>query len=272
VTLVVTDLDGTLWGRDAVAGPATRAAVAELLADGHRVLAATARRPRAARALLDANAFALPVVGLNGAMGVQPDGTTRFHAVPFTAVEAERALGAFSAHDLRPCVYVLERDVDVVLPPGASTHPDHQASLAGVIRAGDPAATIAAQPVFAFSVLGRPEGLLRPVADALEAAGFGFDLAPEPVWPDWGLTVMAPGVSKWAGVRSYCAAAGLSPHDVLAVGDGSNDVPLLREAAWPLTIATSRAAALLPDTPTIPPPALDGWAEIPALLRRRAAA
>jgi hydroxymethylpyrimidine pyrophosphatase-like HAD family hydrolase len=271
VTLVVTDLDGTLWGRDAVASPAIRAAVAELLADGHGVLAATARRPRAARALLDGSELAIPVVGLNGAMGVQADGT-RFHAVPFSTVEAERALAAFTANELQPCVYVLERHVDVVLPPDPSTHPDHRASLAGVTRPGDPAATIAAQPVFAFSVLGRPEGLLRPVADALAAAGFGFDLAPEPVWPDWGLTVMAPGVSKWAGVRSYCALTGRSPADVLAVGDGSNDVPLLREAAFPFTVAASRAAALYPAAPSIPPPAHDGWAELPALLRRRAAA
>jgi hydroxymethylpyrimidine pyrophosphatase-like HAD family hydrolase len=271
VTLVVTDLDGTLWGRDCVASPATRAAVAELLAAGHAVLAATARRPRAARALLDGSGLALPVVGLNGAMGVLPGGD-RFHAVPFTRTEAERALAAFTANGLRPCVYVLEREIDVVLPPDASTHRDHRASLAGVVRIADPAATIAAQPVYAFSVLGRPERLLQPVADALAAAGFGFDLAPEPVWPDWGLTVMAPGVSKWAGARSYCEAAGLSLDDVLAVGDGSNDVPLLREAAWPLTIAASRAAALFPEAPSIPPPAHDGWAEIPALLRRRAAA
>ena len=271
MTLVVTDLDGTLWGRDCIASPVTRAAVDELLAEGHTVLAATARRPRAARALLDANALPLPVVGLNGAMGVEPEGT-RFHAAPVTPVEAERALAAFGANGLHPCVYVLEPDVDVVLPPAPSTHPDHAASLAGVTRTGDPAATIAAQPVFAFSVLGRPERLLRPVSDALSAAGFGFDLAPEPVWPDWGLTVMAPGVSKWAGVRAYCAAAGLSPADVLAVGDGSNDVPLLREAAWPLTVEASRAAALFPAAPSIAPPALDGWAEIPALLRRRAAA
>lgn len=271
MTLVVTDLDGTLWGRDCVASRATLAAIAELQADGHAVMAATARRPRAARALLDANGLPLPVVGLNGAMGVQPDGT-RFHAVPFTPGEAERALAAFAANGLHPCVYVLERDVDVVLPPTPSTHPDHAASLAGVTRTADPAATIAAQPVFAFSVLGRPEPLLRPVADDLAAAGFGFDLAPEPVWPDWGLTVMAPGVSKWAGVRAFCIATGLPPTDVLAVGDGSNDVPLLREAAWPLTIAASRAAALFPSAPSIPPPEGDGWAEIPALLRRRAAA
>jgi hydroxymethylpyrimidine pyrophosphatase-like HAD family hydrolase len=204
-------------------------------------------------------------------MGVRPDGT-RFHAVPFTSVEAERALAAFTASGLRPCVYVLERDVDVVLPPEPSTHPEHMASLAGVTRTGDPAATVAAHQVFAFSVLGRPEGWLRPVADALAAAGFGHDLAPEPVWPDWGLTVMAPGVSKWAGVLSYCDATGHSPLDVLAVGDGSNDVPLLREAALPLTVAASRAAALFPEAPSIPPPAHDGWAELPALLRRRAAA
>ena len=271
MTLVVTDLDGTLWGRDCIASPATRAAVSELLASGHPVLAATARRPRAARALLDANDLPLPVVGLNGAAGVRPDGT-RFHAVPFAPETAARALAAFAAHGLRPCVYVLEPDVDVVLPPDASTHPEHQASLAGVTRVADPAATVAAQPVFAFSVLGRPEPLLRPVAEALDAAGFGPDHAPEPVWPDWGLTVMAPGVSKWAGVLAYCEAAGVPPSSVLAVGDGSNDVPLLREAALPLTVAASRAAALYPDAATIAPPALDGWAEIPALLRRRAAA
>jgi hydroxymethylpyrimidine pyrophosphatase-like HAD family hydrolase len=271
VTLVVTDLDGTLWGRDCVASPAIRAAVDELLAEGHDVLAATARRLRGARALLDANGLALPLVGLNGAVGELADGT-RFHATAFSRVEAERTLAAFTANALRPCVYVLERDVDVVLPPDPSTHPGHAASLHGVTRVGDLAATIAAQPVFAFSVLGRPEGLLRPVADALAAAGFGYDLAPEPVWPDWGLTIMAPGVSKWAGVRAYCAAAGRSAASVLAVGDGSNDVPLLREAAWPLTIEASRAAALFPEAPNIPAPALDGWAGIPALVRRRAAA
>jgi hydroxymethylpyrimidine pyrophosphatase-like HAD family hydrolase len=271
VTLVVTDLDGTLWGRDCVAGPATRAAVAELRDAGHPVLAATARRPRGARALLAANDLPLALVGLNGAVGELPDGR-RFHAVAFAPEAAARVVAAFTAHGLAPCVYVLERDVDVVLPPAPSTHPGHQASLAGVVRTAEPAAVVAAQPVYAFSVLGRPEELLRPVAAALEADGFGLDLAPEPVWPDWGLTVMAPGVSKWAGVVAYCAEVGEDPAAVLAVGDNTNDVALLREAAWPLTVAGSRAAALLPAAPTIPPPASEGWAEIPALLRRRAAA
>ena len=86
------------------------------------------------------------------------------------------------------------------------------------------------------------------------------------MWPEWGLTVMAPGVSKWAGVLVFCAAAGRSPADVVAVGDGSNDVPMLRAAGRALTVAGSRAAALLPALETIPPPERDGWAALPAVL------
>ncbi len=59
---------------------------------------------------------------------------------------------------------------------------------------------------------------------------------------------------------------------MLAVGDNTNDVPMLEAAAWPLAVAGSSAARLLPEVPTIEAPARDGWAEIPALLRRRAAA
>ena len=234
------------------------------------MLAATARRVRGARALLDGNGLALPLVGLNGALGRHPDGTS-FHAVPFTPAAATAALGAFVAAGLHPCVYVSEPDIDVVLPPDPSSHPGHLASLDGVTRTADLPRTVATEPVYAFSVLGRPEGDLMPVAVALDAAGFGFDCAPEPIWPGWGITAMAPGVSKWAGVEAFCVAVGRSPDDVVAVGDNTNDVPMLEAAAWPLTVAGSTAARLLPDADTIDPPARDGWSEIPALLRRRAA-
>ena len=113
-------------------------------------------------------------------------------------------------------------------------------------RTADLAATVASEPVYAFSVLGRPERDLAPVAVALDAAGFGFDCAPEPIWPGWGITAMAPGVSKWAGVLAFCAAVGCSADDVLAVGDNTNDVPMLEAAAWPLAVAGSSAARAAP--------------------------
>jgi hydroxymethylpyrimidine pyrophosphatase-like HAD family hydrolase len=263
--LVVTDLDGTLWADDLVVRPRTRAAVAALEAAGVPVLAATARRVRGARELLARNGIALPVVGLNGARGALADGTP-FHAMPFTRDAAIAALAAFAEHGLAPCTYVDEPGVEVVLPPEPSTNPGHVAYLRSVARSGDLAEVVRNGPVYGFSVLGRPEPPLRDLARTLDAAGIAYDLAPEPQWPGWSVNVMAPGVSKWAGVLAFCAATGASADAVLAVGDGTNDVPMLRAAARPFVVAGSRAARRVAAAETIAPPEDDGWAALAELL------
>jgi hydroxymethylpyrimidine pyrophosphatase-like HAD family hydrolase len=272
VTLVVTDLDGTLWGDDLVVRPRVRAAVAELLADGVPILAATARRVRGAGELLARNGLHLPVVGLNGTLGELADGT-RFHDAHFAPDEAAAALEAFARHGFAPCVYVVEPGIDVVLPPEPSTNPGHVGYLRPVARvAADLGAVVRSQPVYGFSVLGRPPEELEPVVASLQAAGVAYDFAPEPKWPGWSVNAMPDGISKWAGIVAFCAVAGIPADDVLAVGDGTNDLEMLAAAAWPLTIQGSRAAARLPAVPSIPPPEAEGWAEIPGLIRRRAAA
>jgi hypothetical protein len=266
--LVVTDLDGTLWPTDLVVRPRVRAAVAELAADGVPLLVATARRTRGARALLARNGLELPIVGLNGATGDLADGT-RFHAVAFEVDEGLAALDAFMANGLAPCVYVDEPDVDVVLPPAPSTNPGHVAYLAPVARTDGDLAGVVRERALGFSVLGHPKAGLEPVTAALDAAGLAYDLAPEPQWPGWSLNVMPPGVSKWVGVLAYCEAAGASADAVLAIGDGTNDLPMLRAAARPVVIAGSRAAAFLPEAEAVPPPERDGWARLPGMLARR---
>jgi len=272
VTVVVTDLDGTLWGDDLVVRPRTRSAVAALAADGVPVLAATARRVRGARELLAENGLALPIVGLNGALGEHADGT-RFHDASFSAGDAAAALAAFARHGFAPCVYVAEPEVDVVLPPDPSTNPGHVEYLRPSARvADDLAAVVRTSAVYGFSVLGRPQDELAPVTASLDRAGIPHDFAPEPKWPGWSVNAMPAGVSKWTGIRAFCASAGAPADAVLAVGDGTNDLEMLGAAAWPLTIAGSRAAQRLPAVATIPPPEADGWAQIPGLLRRHAAA
>jgi hydroxymethylpyrimidine pyrophosphatase-like HAD family hydrolase len=266
MSVVVTDLDGTLWGDDLVVRPATRAAVAELAAAGVPVLAATARRTRGARELLARNGLSLPVVGLNGAIGEHAGGT-RFHDVPFAPADAVAALESFARHGLAPCVYVIEPGVDVVLPPEPSTNPGHVEYLRPVARvAADLTAVVRAGPVYGFSVLGRAPAELEPVVGALEAAGVPHDFAPEPKWPGWSVNAMPAGVSKWAGVRAFCAAIGAEADAVVAVGDGTNDLPMLRAAARPVVVAGSRAALRLPRAETIAPPEADGWAAIVDML------
>lgn len=267
-TVVVTDLDGTLWADDLVVRPRTRVAVAELLAAGVPVLAATARRPRGARGLLRENGLELPIVGLNGALGRHVDGTP-FHDAVFERDAGLAAFAAFARHGFMPCVYVTERDVDVVLAPEPSTNPGHVEYLKPVSRVDpDLEGVVRDEPVYGFSLLGLPPKELEPVVADLEAAGVGFDFAPEPQWAGWSINAMPPGVSKWSGIESFCAAIGVPADAVLAVGDGSNDVEMLERAARPFVVAGSRSAALMPELPVIEPPERDGWAALAALVLR----
>lgn len=264
--VIVTDLDGTLWAHDLVVRPRTRAAVVELLEAGVPVLAATARRTRGARELLRENGLELPVVGLNGALGRHVDGTS-FHDAVFGRDAGLEAFAAFARHGLMPCVYVAEADVDVVLAPEPSTNPGHVAYLQPVSRVDDDLeGVVRDEPVYGFSLLGLPPATLVPVVEDLEAAGIAYDLAPEPQWPGWSVNAMPRGVSKWSGIEAFCAAMGVACDGVLAVGDGSNDTEMLERAARPFTVAGSRAAALLPEAPTIDPPEHDGWAALAALV------
>ena len=54
------------------------------------------------------------------------------------------------------------------------------------------------------------------------------------------LEVVAPGVDKSVAVIAACAALGLAPHELAAVGDAENDIGMLRAAG--IGIAMGNAA------------------------------
>ena len=43
---------------------------------------------------------------------------------------------------------------------------------------------------------------------------------------------MPPGVDKGSAVRALCAAANVSPQQVMAFGDQTNDIPMLLASGW----------------------------------------
>jgi hydroxymethylpyrimidine pyrophosphatase-like HAD family hydrolase len=139
-----------------------------------------------------------------------------------------------------------------------------------VAALGDLHATATTADVYAFSVLGLSREHLGPVAEALALTdALSVVLYPEPDYGQFGLIVSPPGVSKWTGVEAYCRQHDIEPEEVLAVGDGINDITMLRQAGVAVGVRGGAQEAIAVSEHLIDPPAANGWAGIVDLIDAR---
>ena len=266
IELVVTDLDGTLWGVDRVVHPRALAALDQLDRWGIPVLAATARRSGPVRLLLGRNGLRLPAVLLDGAV-VRDGAWNVIHSDAFERSAAVAILDVFRRHALEPCIGVLAADErDARLGGRPSSHPDHVTYLADWSVRADLDAVVAGEVVQSFSVCGVPRDALQPVADALVSLAAPI-LTWDAVYGAHTLTVGPTGVHKWRGVQAFCARHGIDEGAVLAVGDGLNDIELLRAAAVACVINGSDARVVACADHLLAGPAVGGWADILTYVR-----
>jgi hydroxymethylpyrimidine pyrophosphatase-like HAD family hydrolase len=262
ISLVVTDLDGTLWHTDGSVHPETARALAELEKRQVPLLVATGRRTRSTKVPLARIGIAPPAIVMNGAVGLHLSTGEQFHLAPFTTADAATVLDQFEACGLSPVVYVEGGEFEVWLSSQPSTHPEHVEALLPHAGVGDLRAAIATEVVVGFSVLGRPHGELLPAFESIgELAETHLDRSFD--WPGMaGLTVAPRGQSKWDGVLAFCRCSGLDPSRVLALGDGPNDVELLERAAVRLVPERASLVARELADHVIGPPELGGWARV----------
>jgi len=262
VSLVVTDLDGTLWHTDDHVAPAVVAAMGELAKRGVPLLVATGRRLASTRAPLARIGAAPPAVVLNGALGVDLASGARFHLAPYPTTQAVAALAAFRSVGLDPVVYVDHPRYDVFLSETPSTHEEHVRALGDMAGVDDLARVVAEEAVLGFSMIGVEHHLGVAARDALgDTVEVHLDRSID--FPGLASFTAAPlGQSKWDGVLAFCAARGLDSSRVLAVADGPNDVELLDGAAVRLVPEVAHPAALERAHHVIAPAADGGWAEV----------
>lgn len=273
IRLVVTDLDGTFWGSDLVVPATHRDAVDELAGRGVEVIVATSRRRRVTAEHLSRCGMTPAAVVLDGAMGVDLHDGHRFHDAAFEVGVAEIVLGLFRRQDLEPCIYVDDTDdaedaVDVVLAAKPSTSRVHIERLGSIARVGDLDAVVAAPGVYGFSVTGRDITELDPLASDLATLGAEYHLLFEQQYGGWSLFVAPPSVTKWSGVLAHCERRGIVPDEVLAVGDGDNDVDMLTRAAVGVAVRGGSDAALAAADCLIDGPDVGGWSEVAELAAR----
>ncbi len=217
--LVALDLDGTVVGYrefSAVPSPAVRAAVDAVRAAGVPVIVATGRPawgalPTAAHLGLDG----IELVCSNGAV-VFDGGTSRIvHEVSFDPGPAIRALA-----ELAPTSgFAVECGVEGWYHTAGFTT-DFAGPFLGEVSL-DELATMRT-PRLVCRADDYPQDEAAAIAgQALGAMPYGWDIG----YSSW-IDVMAPGVSKASGVALVASDLGIAAADVLAIGDGSNDVEL----------------------------------------------
>jgi len=263
VDLVVTDLDGTLWSYDTVEQPHERtlAAWAELERRGVPVLVATGRRVTSTREPLAQLGLAPSAVVLNGALALDLASDEYFHRHHHTRDGAVAVLAAFRAHGLDPVVYVEHPAIEVYVSGAPSTSPEHLAALGDRARLADLDEVVATAPVLSFGVFGHEAATLHRIAAAIDDRAEPHVVAD--TWSDGhGLTVAPVGLSKWSGVLAYCARAGVDPARVLAIGDETNDVELLRNATVGLAMSDGHADARAAADRIVAPSGEGGWAAV----------
>lgn len=268
VSLVVTDLDGTLWDTDERVHARTLAALRELARMRLPVLVATGRRRRSAEASLRRHGLDLPAVLLDGAMGHDLRNGRRFHEASFSPRDATATLAAFTGAGLSPAVYVDRPRVDVVVGEHPSTHEAHLAHVGDWLARGDLEAVVASEPTYAFVVVDADPAVIGAVAQGVQGSGRAT-VADNAYFPGATITVRPPHTSKWEGVLAYCRDEGLDAGRVLAVGDGENDVELLEGAAVSCVVSDGCDAALALADHVIEPACDGGWSAVLGLCYSR---
>lgn len=215
--LIACDIDGTLLNTGEPVSPAVRAAVADVLAAGHHVALATGRSlvgalPVAAELGLD-DAW---IVASNGAATAHVTGTeyeiTDLHVVdpePIVRVAVEAMPGIRVATEIVGVGYL----VNIPFPDG---------ELNGEQRSVGALEELWARPTPRLALYGPMAFGLVPVLRAMS-------LTVIETRPDW-LDVTPPDLSKATALDKVREQLGVEAHATAAIGDGENDLEMLRWA------------------------------------------
>lgn len=107
---------------------------------------------------------------------------------------------------------------------------------------------------------------MAPLADALTAFGAELMMLHEERYDGWSLIVAPPGVTKWNGVIAYAESRGIGPDEILAVGDGDNDVDLLTRAGIAVAVRGGSEGALAAADHVVDIPESNGWSSVVDLI------
>ncbi|MGE5572260.1 MAG: Cof-type HAD-IIB family hydrolase [Bacteroidota bacterium] len=235
--LLVTDIDGTLVDSHQKVPEANARAIKRLIASGGLYTFATGRNENSARPYAEALGINAPAILYNGANVVDLSRNKAIFERCLSRQAATFVLRLVSSFDVHPTLHLGGR---VYVQRASGALRDHMAKN-GIqwTEVGDLARFLEQTPrrerptkillIGADYVL---EGLRRAIQAGLPRISITKS---EPTY----LEVLPPGVSKGAALLVLCRHLGIDPKEVVAVGDGPNDLSLIQAAGMGVAVANA---------------------------------
>lgn len=240
--LLVVDIDGTLLNRQGKISPADVAAINHATQAGVQVVLSTGRVPQACHWILKELGLDGYHIFFDGALVINPETGHEVYAEPISG-ELVRQTTEFARRQ--------------------ALHYDIFSSTKYFIEHDDWAVEIRRhffrlEPVMAdFDEISRTERIIkgtvivRPGEEATLATDFqdhflgrlAFSWTNTPAYPDVSfINVISPQVSKGKALEELCRRLGVELAEVVAIGDGVNDVSLLKNAGLAVAMGNSPEA------------------------------
>lgn len=246
IKMLVIDIDGTLLNPQGEISERTKAAVQAARRSGVVVSLATARRYGNTREIAEELGFDMPLIIYDGAMIVQHPQQAILARQTLDARIGQDAVDIFVRHHIQP-----------VVQPDTGLHEEIWTGPAEFDNVWIEAYFTAYPELmhrmpFEQLCAGKPDPL-RVVAFASEEAIAG--LIPEIATLDcsWNsikrgsygtaeLVVMRRGCSKASGLTTLARQFEIAPDQVMAIGDNTNDIPMLLVAGWSVAMGQAPEA------------------------------
>ena len=236
ITLVVSDVDGTLVTTQKRVTERTRAAVAALHAQNIRFTVVSSRPPFGLRMLIDMLGITAPVAAFNGGAIASPAlqilnqcsiaGDVAREVVAF--LDAQRVgVWVFTGEEWLTRdlggAHVSHETITVQQRPHVVENFDAVINRAGkIVGVSDDFARLEA-------VEGEAQARFATRAVAVRSQNYYLDF-------------VAPGIDKGSAVRQIAETVGVPLSEIVTLGDGENDVPMFRQAGFSIAMGNASDA------------------------------
>lgn len=231
--LVATDIDGTLLDSSSRLRPRVRKALDRARERGVKVIIATGRRLRATLHIAREAGIGGPLVLNNGALVYDPDtGETLDHR-PIPVPTARRAIRLIQAYGLGATLYHHVPEGPDIAYEIEGNDPLFREMLdrnQGSIQQVPDLSEFCAQPPDKILAFG-PEGKIRAIcADLTAHLPDAQNLLALDGTGIWFAEVFSRSASKATGIQAVARRLGIKPSEVIALGDGFNDLEMIEYA------------------------------------------